>query len=271
MGAAPDGVILPRAVIVHHIPVCPFSQRVEILLTLKQRLDAVAFRVVDITKPRDPSLLARTGGSAALPVLETNDGVVLRESLVLLQFLEDTFPERPVAQRDPLRRAIENMLTSMERDFVAAGYRYVLNQNLDERDALRAKMNAEYASLDRFLTQYSPDTTFLFDDFGWAETVFTPMFVRFCFLEYYESYDIPAELARVRRWRDACLAHPAAQQVTREEIVKVYYDYAKGSGNGALLAGRKHSSFAFEPHWSKRPWPPRDKYGTSASDEDLGL
>ena len=57
----------------------------------------------------------------------------------------------------------------------------------------------------------------------------------------------------------------------KEEIVKLYYDYAKGAGNGALLPGRKRSSFSFEPHWRTRPWPPQDKYGHSASDAELGL
>ena len=66
------------------------------------------------------------------------------------------------------------------------------------------------------------------------------------------------------------MAHPAAQQVSREEIVKLYYDYAIGVGNGALAPGRRRSSFVFEPHWSKRPWPPRDKWGRHASDEELG-
>jgi glutathione S-transferase len=77
--------------------------------------------------------------------------------------------------------------------------------------------------------------------------------------------------ARVRTWRDACMSHPAAQQVTREEIIKLYYDYAKGAGNGALVPGRSVSSFAFVPHWSSRPMPPKDKYGHSATDSELGL
>ena len=38
--------------IVHHIPVCPFSQRLEILLALKDLRNRVDFRVVDITQPR---------------------------------------------------------------------------------------------------------------------------------------------------------------------------------------------------------------------------
>ncbi len=258
---------------VFHIPVCPFSQRVEILLALKGMRDAVRFEVVDITKPRDPALLAKTRGTTALPVLETEDGKILKESLVLLQYFEDRFPEPRVSRRDPYERAVENMLTVLASSFVDAGYGFVMNQDPAKRDALREKFLSLYAGLDAFLVQHAPKGPFLFDAFGWAETVFTPMFMRFWFVDYYEGFELPDEprFARVRAWREACLAHPAAQQVSKEEIVKLYYDYAKGAGNGALLPGRTRSSFVFEPHWSKRPWPPADKYGTSATDTELGL
>lgn len=258
---------------VHHIPVCPFSQRLKILLALKGLSDEVQYQVVDITRPRSQRLLELTRGTTALPVLEFADGRILKESLVILQYLEDIYPQRPVAQQDPWRRAVENMLTRMEGDFVSQGYAFVMNQDLARRDAMREKMLQQYARLNGFLEEHSKDGTFLFEEFGWAEAVFTPMFMRFWFLEYYESFDLPpgAEYARVRKWRDACLEHPCAQQVTREEIVKFYYDYAKGAGNGALLPGRMKSSFVFEPEWPQRPWPPRDKYGHSATDEELGL
>jgi glutathione S-transferase len=259
--------------IVHHIPVCPFSQRLKILLALKNLPDEVEFHVVDITRPRDERLLELARGTTALPIVEFADGRVLKESLVILQYFEDFYPQRPVAQQDPWRRAVENMLTRMEGDFVSHGYAFVLNQDLARREKMREKMLRLYAQLDDFLVEHSPEGTFLFDEFGWAEAVYTPMFMRFWFLEYYEEFELPPgdEYARLRKWREACVAHPCAQQVTREEIVKLYYDYAKGAGNGALLPGRQKSSFVFEPDWPARPWPPRDKYGYSASDEELGL
>ena len=254
----------------YHIPVCPFSQRVEILLELKGIRDSVDFHVVDITKPRAPALLAKTRGTTALPVLELADGRVLKESLVLLRYVEDLHPQPPVARRDPYERAVENMLIAMEGDFTNAGYRLVMNQDPGKRQGLTEQMVAQYQKLDDFLAWHAPDGEFLFDRFGLAECVFTPMFARFWFLDYYEGYDIPHGLPRVRRWRDACLAHPAAQQVSREEIMKLYYDYAWGAGNGALLPGRQRSSFVFEPHWKARPWPPRGKQAP-ASDAELGL
>lgn len=261
----------PDKPVLHHIPVCPFSQRLEILLALKGIPDAVEFRVVDITKPREPWLLELTRGTTALPVLETERGP-LKESLVLLRYLDARFPEPRIARTDPYERAVEDMLIAREGAFATAGYRFILNQDAALRDEHRDKLLHEFLQIEDFLTWQNPDGTFLFDRFGLAEAVLTPMLIRFQFLEYYEGFELPeAEFPRVQRWSKACLAHPAAQQVSYEEVVKLYYDYAKGAGNGALLPERQRSSFVFEPHWRSRPWPPRDKYNVSATDAELGL
>jgi glutathione S-transferase len=259
--------------VIYHIPVCPFCQRLEILLELKGLRHEVDFRVIDITRPRPDWLLQKTRGTTALPVLETSDGYILKESLVILQYLDEIYPAHPVAQRDPYRRAVENMLTRMDAAFVSQGYTWVLNQDTGRRGELHAAMLKQYELLNDFLMQHAPEGPFLFDRFGWAEAVFTPMFMRFWFLEYYEDFELPADTRydRVRQWIEACVTHPAAQQVTKEEIVKMYYDYAKGAGNGSLLPGRHHSSFMLDNDWRARPWPPRNKYTHSASDEELGL
>jgi glutathione S-transferase len=261
----------PR-ITVWHIPVCPFSQRLKIQLALKDQLDAVSFEVVDITRPRPGWLLAKAGGRTALPILEDEHGRVLEESLVLLRYLEQRFGP-PIARDDAYETGVENMLIGLEGPFTAAGYRFVMNQDRARRDQLERQMLDRYAELDAFLARHAPEGPFLFDRFGLAEAVYTPFFQRFWFLEYYEGFELPDEprFARVRAWREACLAHPAAQQVSREEIVKLYYDYATNAGNGALPPGRTRSSFAFEPHWRDRPWPPADKYNVHATDADLGL
>src|SRR3712207_2576317 len=48
---------------VYHIPVCPFSQRLETPLALKGLNGRVAFHVVDITRPRPEWLLEKTRGT----------------------------------------------------------------------------------------------------------------------------------------------------------------------------------------------------------------
>jgi glutathione S-transferase len=260
--------------ILHHIPVCPFSQRLEILLELKGRRDAVDFEVVDITQPRSERILRLTGGSTALPVMEFPGGRALKESLVLMDYLEEWAGGPPIRRPDAYERAVENLMVTLADAVVGSGYRLILNQDLSKTAELSQSYLDAMAQLDAFLLAHATsDGPWLFDRFGWAEAVFTPFFQRFVFIPYYEGFDLPEDerFARARRWRQARVTHPAAQQASEEEIVKVYYDYAIGAGNGAVPQGRKVSSFAFEPNWRQRPMPPREKYETRATDEELGL
>lgn len=260
-----------QKLIMYHIPGCPFSERVEILLDLKGLHGVMGDMEIDISKPRPDWLLEKTRGTTALPALELENGETLKESMVIMRYFEDRFPERPVRQQDPYRHAVEQMLCATDGAYTGAGYQMILNRDPAKREELRANVDAQYARLDDFLNYYSPNQDFLFEQFGWAEAAFTPMFKRLWFLEYYENYAVPQQYKRVLRWREACVAHPAAQHHSHEELMKLYYDYAQGAGNGRIPEGRKISSFTLDPHWSKRPMPPRDKWGYSATDEELGL
>lgn len=163
---------------------------------------------------------------------------VLKESLVILRYLDELFAQKPVARADPYERAVEAMLIAIESDFTGAGYRFVMNQDREKREACREAIIAQCRRLNDFLEWQNPSGTWLFDRFGLAEAVFTPMFMRFWFLDYYEDFDIAGlGLERVRRWRDACLEHPAVQQVQKEEIVKLHYDYCHGRGERCAAAG----------------------------------
>ena len=141
---------MPRPVI-YHIPVCPFSQRVEILLDLKGLRDRVDFYVVDITKPREPWLLELTGGTTALPVMQDEDGRVLKESLVLLRYVDERFAEIQIARTDPYERAVERLMIAREEPFGMAGYLMVMNRDRVKRKERREALLSHYRWLDAFL------------------------------------------------------------------------------------------------------------------------
>jgi glutathione S-transferase len=235
--------------------------------------DAVEFRVIDITRPRDPGLLLKTRGTTALPVLETSDGRIIKESLVILRYLDEFLPGATLRRDDPYEHAIESMLIAREGPFAEAGYLFVMNQDRDRRAEHQEKLLGLYRDINDFLLEHGHQGPYLFEDFGLAEAVFTPLFKRFWFLDYYEGFRLPEsqDYARAKTWKEACMAHPATAQVCREEIVKLYYDYALGAGNGAIVPGRQVSSFTFDPPWQTRPWPPKDKYAGTATDRELGL
>jgi glutathione S-transferase len=190
---------------------------------------------------------------------------------VILRFLDDKYPQPRIRRDDPLQHAVESMFAALDSPYAKAGYGVLMNQDPDRRAELVAAFDAEYAKMDAFLQRYGGDGPFLFEEFGWAEVVLTPLLKRLETLGYYEDYRIPEELERVRRWHAACLAHPAAQTRSVEEVLKLYYDYSRGVGGGRLVPGRGKSSFTMDPHWSTRPLPPRDKWVLGATDAELGL
>lgn len=260
-----------RNLTIYHIPGCPFSERIEIMLELKGLGHIMEDVEIDISKPRPDWLLAKTGGTTSLPVLDIENGETIKESMVIMRYLEDRYPERPVANPDSYRHAVEGMLCATDGAFTGAGYRMILNRDPAKRDELKAEVDAQYARLDTFLKRYATGPDYLFEEFGWAEVAFTPMFKRLWFLDYYEGYEIPAHLERVIRWRKACVSHPTVQRRSYEELIKLYYDYSQGGGNGRIPEGRTVSSFTPDVDWRTRPWPPKDKWGTPATDAELGL
>lgn len=256
--------------ILYHFPGCPYSERVEILLHLKGLVGAVQDVELDISQPRPDWLLQKTGGSTALPVLDCGAHVV-KESAVILRFLDERFAERPIRQADPLHHAVESMFGLLDSSYAKAGYEMLRNRDVAKREEFRLAFDAQYARLDAFLIRYGGSGHYLFEDFGWAEVMLTPLLKRLECLSYYEDYRIPESLDRLRTWHAACLSHPAAQSRKVEEILKLYYDYSRGAGSGALAPGRRKSSFTMDPHWSSRPLPPRNKWGDGATDQELGL
>jgi len=78
-----------QALTIYHIPGCPFSERIEIMLELKGL--AMKDVEIDISKPRPDWLLAKSGGTTALPLLDVENGESLKESMVILRYLEDRY------------------------------------------------------------------------------------------------------------------------------------------------------------------------------------
>jgi glutathione S-transferase len=178
---------------------------VEILLSLKGLADRLAHHDIDISKPRPEWLLRKTRGTTALPALELENGETLKESMVIMRYFDDRFPDIRIARADPYEHAVEQMLCATDGAFTGAGYRMILNRDPAQRDALKAEVDAQYARLDAFLRDYAPDGDF-FRPFRLGRGCLCAHVQRLWFLEYYEDYAVPAHLTRVLRWREACLA-----------------------------------------------------------------
>jgi len=244
----------------YSMAVCPFAQRARIMLALK----GVEFSLteIDITRPR-PAWFLEINPLGQVPVIR-HEGKLLNESSVICEYLEDAFPEPKVASRDPYRKALGRILADhCNQKFVPAMYRLLLNQDRAQDAKLTEEALSSWRWVNDFLDKHNPGGTYLHDGDGFAlaEVNFAPFFMRYCLNEYYRGFRLPDEpaYARVRRFRDALLENEAVRQtgMSDEDFIKLYYDYARGYGNGAVPPGSTHSSFDMSIPLSQRPMPPR--------------
>ena len=80
---------------------CPYCARVRIVLAEK----GLGYETVEIDLSDRPAWLYDKNPSGKVPVLEEERGFILPESLVIMEYLEELFPEQPLWPADPAERA----------------------------------------------------------------------------------------------------------------------------------------------------------------------
>src|SRR5919198_1372995 len=121
---------------------CPFAARVRIVLVEK----ALDYDAVEIDLGDRPAWFYEKNPLGKVPVLEEEGGFVLPESVVIMEYLEERFPEPALWPADPAERALGRLW--LDRFDARLGHEYYAlrrgdRSRLDERlsdvdDALEA-------------------------------------------------------------------------------------------------------------------------------------
>jgi glutathione S-transferase len=110
---------------------CPYCARVRIVLTEK----AIPYEAVNVDLDERPAWIFDLNPTGRVPVLE-DDGIVLPESRVIMEYLEERFPEPALLPADPAARALVRVL--LERfDGLADAY-YALRRESSSQQARTA-------------------------------------------------------------------------------------------------------------------------------------
>jgi maleylpyruvate isomerase len=102
--AMPDAAIMPRPTVLHGYFRSAASWRVRIALGLKGIAVRPVFHHLRRGEQRDPAYLA-LNPQGLVPALELDDGTVLTQSLAIIEWLDDAYPEPKLLPADPVRRA----------------------------------------------------------------------------------------------------------------------------------------------------------------------
>lgn len=146
-------------------PRCPYCARVRIALAEK----GVAHEAVLIDLNDRPGWLYEMNPAGKVPVLEDH-GLVLPESAVINEYLEERYPEPPLLPSDPAARAVARLLIFRHEDFSRPYYALRRGEPRAELEFAEA-----LASLEAALAQ----ATYLTGPaFGLADVAYVPWLIR---------------------------------------------------------------------------------------------
>ncbi len=174
-------------------PRCPYCARVRIVLAEKD----VEYEAIEIDLADRPAWIYEKNAGGRVPVIE-EDGWVLPESAVIMEYLEERYPEPPLLAADPADRALARLWIFRHDDFTRPYY--ALRRG--EGDALQ-RFQEQLGRLDRALEE----RPWLGGaEFGLADAAYLPWLLRARDLLGVELDSFRALSA----WLERLLARPAA-------------------------------------------------------------
>src|ERR671932_810905 len=124
---------------------CPFAARVRLVLAEKQ----IPYEPVEIDLDDRPAWLYDKNPAGRVPVLEEDDGLVLPESRVIVEYLDERFPEPALLPSDPADRALVRLELERFDDLAGAYYGFRRDRTAEAEERLHQAL----ARLDRLLAE----------------------------------------------------------------------------------------------------------------------
>jgi glutathione S-transferase len=169
---------------------CPYAARARITLAEK----GIGYEAVEIDLDDRPAWLYEKNELGRVPVYEEDEGLVLPESEVIMEYLEERYPEPALWPADPAERALARL--SMKRFDDRLGGAYYAARRGDGLERLDARL----ADLDGAL-EAQPYLTGR--DYGLTDIGYVPWILRA--LDRFEVELPPA----VAEWLERLSARPA--------------------------------------------------------------
>ncbi|KAL9548454.1 hypothetical protein MBANPS3_005667 [Mucor bainieri] len=156
--------------------VCPYAQRAAIAL----KEVGAEYETVLIDLQNKPDWYKDVNPELKVPALNV-EGQNLAESLVIIEYLADRFPEAKLLPKEPLKRAnirfaIEYFSSKVSTEF----YKYVFNQSAENaRENFETNVNAALIRFNELLLQQSKTGPyFLGEEYSLADVAIAPFVLR---------------------------------------------------------------------------------------------
>ena len=145
---------------------CPYAARARIVLAEK----GIEFEVVEIDLSDRPAWLYEKNPAGRVPVIEEDGGPPLPESAVIMEFLEERYPEPALLPADPADRAAARLVVFRDDDLTDPYYAFRRGE-----DGAREELDAALGRFDALLAE-RPYLGGM--EYGLADIALVPWFLR---------------------------------------------------------------------------------------------
>lgn len=204
------------ALLLYEHPLSAFAQKIKLALYEKEL--AFEARTIDLLAPLPPEFVKHSPRRQIPVLLDTGaegaDQTAVFDSTIILEYLEERFPQRPLLPKAPAARARARMLEDLCDTYFDAitwgliEVRFFGRATGELAERLTARAAEQLARLYGFLTHHLGAGPFFHgEQFGWADLSAYP------FVAYAELHGLPpAAGSPLGAWFQRASARPSAQQ-----------------------------------------------------------
>lgn len=193
---------------------CPFAHRVRLALAEK----GLAAEQIEIDLKNKPASFAALSPHGRVPLL-IHGGFKLWESAIILEYLDEAFPDSPLMASEPQERAKARLWIDFANSrLFAATHQLIFTDDTVTRRELVEKMTASVRFLEDELTAQRHGGPYLLGaQFTLADIALYPWFEQAATLQRFSAFRMPPDCAQIERWRAAVALRPAAQSCARSD------------------------------------------------------
>lgn len=216
---------------------CPFVQRAAISLAEK----GIEYERKDIDLSNKPDWFLKLSPLGKVPVLivsdEGKDDVVIFESNVILEYLEDT-TEPKLHPTDALERAHHRSWNEFGSSLLGNLWGFYTQKDQEGFDAAISELHSKLSLVEAELAKNTSGDFFAGENFSTVDTVYAPVFKYFDLIESKTDLKIITDLPLISKWRAALRNRSSVQSIVPDDFEQLLTDFivARDSILGDKLA-----------------------------------